>query len=172
MFLCLAAACPLLAAPIHTAAAGGNLTQIERLLSKGADVNAPHEVSGLTPWQMARMHGRDEAAELLAKKGADTKREFPTPEEIMDRALKNSVKSDGPGFAILVSRDGKVLYERGFGMEDMEAKKPITLETTFRIGSVTKQFTATAVLLSEEDGKLKVTDTVAKFYPASLVGTR
>ncbi|QIF00285.1 serine hydrolase [Roseimicrobium sp. ORNL1] len=165
VFLCLAAACPLLAAPIHTAAAGGNLTQIERLLSKGADVNAPHEVSGLTPWQMARMHGRDEAAELLAKKGADTKREFPTPEEIMDRALKNSVKSDGPGFAILVSRDGKVLYERGFGMEDMEAKKPITLETTFRIGSVTKQFTATAVLLSEEDGKLKVTDTVAKFYP-------
>jgi CubicO group peptidase (beta-lactamase class C family) len=165
LFLCLAAASSLPAAPIHTAAAGGNLTLIERLLSDGADVNASHEVSGLTPWQMARMHGRDEAADLLAKKGADTKREFPKPEDIVDRALKSSVKPDGPGFAILVSRDGRVLYERGFGMEDIEAKKPITPDTTFRIGSVTKQFTATAVLLSEEEGKLKVTDTVEKFYP-------
>lgn len=164
LFLAVASLPSLPAAPIHTAASRGNITQIEKLLSDGADVNAPHEVSGLTPWQVARMHGRDEAAELLAKKGADTKREFPKPEDILDRALKSSVKSDGPGFAILVSRDGKVLYERGFGMEDIEAKKPITPDTTFRIGSVTKQFTATAVLLSEEDGKLKVTDTLAKFY--------
>jgi CubicO group peptidase (beta-lactamase class C family) len=164
VFLCLGTA-SLPAAPIHAAASAGNLTRLEELLSGGADVNAPHDVSGLTPWQMARMHGREEAAALLAEKGADTKREFPKPEDLIDRVLKSSLKPDGPGFAILVSRDGKVLYEYGFGMEDIEAKQPITPDTVFRIGSVTKQFTATAVLLSEEDGKLKVTDTVAKYYP-------
>lgn len=162
---CLVAASSLPAAPIHTAASAGDLTKIEKHLTDGIAVDTPHEVSGLTPWQVARMHGREEAAELLAKRGADTKREFAAPEEIMDRILKPAVKPDGPGFAVLVSRDGKVIYERGFGMEDIEAKKPITPDTVFRIGSVTKQFTATAVLLSEEDGKLKVTDTVEKYYP-------
>ncbi|RBP39145.1 CubicO group peptidase (beta-lactamase class C family) [Roseimicrobium gellanilyticum] len=165
LFLCAAIASSLHAAPIHTAASAGDLSKIEQILTDGADVNAPHEVSGLTPWQIARMHGREEAAELLAKKGADTNREFPKPGEIVDRALKNAVKEDSPGFAVLVARDGKVVYERGFGMEDIEAKKSITPETAFRIGSVTKQFTAAAILLSEEDGKLKVTDTIDKYYP-------
>ena len=153
------------AAPIHNAAGVGDLTTLEKLLDAGAAVDMPHEVSGLTPWQVARMHGREEAAELLAKSGADTKPEFPTPEAILDRILKNAVKPDGPGFAVLVSRDGKMVYERGYGAEDLKAKKLITPDTKFRIGSVTKQFTASAVLLSEEDGKLKVTDTLEKYYP-------
>ena len=153
------------AAPIHTAASTGDLSSLERMIASGMPVDLPHEVSELTPWQAATMHGRKEAAELLAKAGADTKREIPPGEVTMDRILKASVKQDGPGFAVLVSRDGKILYERAFGLANLENKMPNTTETVFRIGSVTKQFVAAAVLLSEEDGKLKVSDTLKTFYP-------
>lgn len=152
------------AAPIHRAATSGDLDELDRILASGVQVDLPHEVSGLTPWQMASMHGRAEAEDLLAKAGADIKRPFPEPAEVIDRALKG-VTATGPGFAILVARDGKVLYERGVGMADLKENKPITPQTIFRIGSVTKQFAAAAILIAEQDGKLEVTDTLDKYYP-------
>jgi CubicO group peptidase (beta-lactamase class C family) len=72
---------------------------------------------------------------------------------------------DKPGVAVLVARDGKVLLSRGFGMADIEKKAPITPTTKFRIGSVTKQFTAAAILKLQEEGKLTVKDRLSKFFP-------
>jgi CubicO group peptidase (beta-lactamase class C family) len=65
--------------------------------------------------------------------------------------------------AILVARDGKVLVSKGYGMADVENDVPNTPETKFRLGSITKQFTAAAILLLQERGKLSVQDSICKY---------
>src|SRR5262245_51455570 len=66
--------------------------------------------------------------------------------------LSQVTKGDSSGVAVLVARDGKVVFQGGFGLADIAKKTPITPETKFRIGSVTKQFTAAAVLRLVEQG--------------------
>jgi CubicO group peptidase (beta-lactamase class C family) len=66
---------------------------------------------------------------------------------------------------VLVAHRGEPIYARGFGYADRDAKRPNTIDTSFRIGSVTKQFTAVAILLLEQDGALRVTDTLGKYLP-------
>ena len=64
----------------------------------------------------------------------------------------------------LVSRDGKVIFSKGYGLANAEFDIPNTPQTKFRLGSVTKQFTAVAILLLQERGKLSVQDSVCKFF--------
>lgn len=66
---------------------------------------------------------------------------------------------------VLVARDGQVLFSKGYGYANLEWKIPNTPDTKFRLGSVTKQFTAASILLLEERGKLSVTDPVKKYMP-------
>ena len=65
----------------------------------------------------------------------------------------------------LVARDGQVLFSKGYGFANLEWKIPNTPDTKFRLGSVTKQFTAASILLLEERGKLSITDPVKKYMP-------
>lgn len=65
--------------------------------------------------------------------------------------------------SVLVSRDGKVLFSKGYGMANVELDAPNVPQTKFRLGSVTKQFTAAAILLLQERGKLSVTDPICKY---------
>lgn len=66
---------------------------------------------------------------------------------------------------VLVSQYGEVLYKHSFGYSDLKAKTPLKLESTFQIASVTKQFTAMAIMMLHEEGKLSVTDTLQRFFP-------
>jgi D-alanyl-D-alanine carboxypeptidase len=72
--------------------------------------------------------------------------------------------SKGQGFhgSVLVAKDGKVLLAKGYGLANAEHDVPNTAETKFRLGSITKQFTATAILLLQDQGKLKVEDPISK----------
>ncbi len=70
-----------------------------------------------------------------------------------------------PGVAVLVARDGKIAFQGGFGLANVETKEPVTPETKFRIGSISKQFTAAAILRLSEDGKLAISDPLDKFFP-------
>jgi CubicO group peptidase (beta-lactamase class C family) len=70
-----------------------------------------------------------------------------------------------PGCAVGVSRAGKTLLQRGYGMANLETGTPITPATIFESGSVAKQFTAAAVMLLVQDGKLSLDDPVRKFFP-------
>lgn len=88
-----------------------------------------------------------------------------TPAEFAERRLRDCVKGEVPGVAVLVARDGQVVFQGAYGLADVEKRTPVALETKFRIGSVTKQFTAAAILRLADEGKLAITDSLAKYYP-------
>ena len=65
----------------------------------------------------------------------------------------------------LVAKNGKILLEKGYGMANVELDVPNTADTKFRLGSITKQFTATAIMQLQEQGKLSVTDLACNYLP-------
>lgn len=67
--------------------------------------------------------------------------------------------------SVLVAQDGKILLDKAYGFANLEWEVPNTPTTKFRLGSITKQFTAASILLLEERGKLKVEDPVKKYMP-------
>jgi CubicO group peptidase (beta-lactamase class C family) len=67
--------------------------------------------------------------------------------------------------SVLVAQNGKILLDKGYGFANLEWQVPNTPTTKFRLGSITKQFTAASILLLEERGKLKVDDPVKKHMP-------
>jgi CubicO group peptidase (beta-lactamase class C family) len=70
-----------------------------------------------------------------------------------------------PGVSICVTRHGKTIYDRCAGLANLETGTPMTARSVSRIGSITKQFTATAILLLAEDGKLSIDDALAVYLP-------
>lgn len=94
----------------------------------------------------------------------------PSPAEVSlqegAQAHLGKLTQDGlPGLAVLIARDGKIVYQDGFGFADLEKKTPVTVETKFRIGSISKQFTAAALLRLADEGKLSLDDTLEKYFP-------
>ena len=70
-----------------------------------------------------------------------------------------------PGMAVAVIRRGDILKSQGYGLANVEHNVPVTPQTIFQSGSLGKQFTATAIMLQVQDGKLSLTDPLAKFFP-------
>ena len=87
------------------------------------------------------------------------------PSEKADALLRGLIKTNDPGLAVLVAQDGKILFEKGYGLADVEHHVPVVPQTTFHIGSLTKQFTASAILKLQEEGKLSVEDKLSKYIP-------
>ena len=83
----------------------------------------------------------------------------------VDALFADWVDTDRPGAAVAVIRDGEIVHSNGFGMADLERGVPITVDSVFEIGSISKQFTAMCILLLEHDGKLSVDDDVRDFIP-------
>ena len=73
--------------------------------------------------------------------------------------------NNAPGTAVAVVRGSDTLVFRGYGVANLEIGTPVTVNSVFRIGSVTKQFTSTAVLQLAEQGKLALTDTIGRWLP-------
>lgn len=74
-------------------------------------------------------------------------------------------RADSPGCALGVIRDGEFAYRRGYGMANLEYDIPIDADTVFRIGSVSKQFTAMTILLLEEAGKVALDADIRAYLP-------
>lgn len=83
----------------------------------------------------------------------------------IQNALEQLLPSDGPGVALHVVHRGETVWRGGRGMANLEWGLPITADTVFRIGSITKQFTAAAIMLLVEDGKLSVDDALCSILP-------
>ncbi|MCY7327938.1 MAG: beta-lactamase family protein, partial [Saprospiraceae bacterium] len=74
-------------------------------------------------------------------------------------------RPDHPGFAVMVIQNGQIVYDRQRGLAYVEKQLPLRAETMFNIGSITKQFTAAAILLLEEKGLLRLSDPVQQHLP-------
>jgi len=83
----------------------------------------------------------------------------------IDKLLSSAYKPDGPGAAVLVKKQGRVILRKGYGLANLELKVPVEPDMVFRLGSVTKQFTAVAVLMLAEEGKLSLQDEITRFLP-------
>jgi CubicO group peptidase (beta-lactamase class C family) len=83
----------------------------------------------------------------------------------IDALIAAAYKPDRPGAAAIVVKDGRTVLRKGYGLADLELRVPVEPDMIFRIGSVTKQFTATAILLLAERGKLAIEDPITKFLP-------
>ena len=86
-------------------------------------------------------------------------------EQQVDALLSAQYPADQPGVTALVAKDGKVVYRKAFGMANLELGIPMKPENVLEIGSITKQFTAVAILMLEEQGKLSVTDPITTYFP-------
>ncbi len=104
---------------------------------------------------------------LLALTAANAGRQKPVTDiESRINSMVNPIVSQGsPGLAILVLRNGKMIFRRGYGIRDLRSKAAIDARTNFRLASCTKQFTAMAVMLLVHDGKLHYEDRLTDVFP-------
>ena len=80
-------------------------------------------------------------------------------------AVFDSLPKDGPGCALGVYRRGEPLVLKGYGFANLEHRVPVSPDTVFDIGSVSKQFTATSVIILADQGKLGLDDNIRKYLP-------
>jgi CubicO group peptidase (beta-lactamase class C family) len=83
----------------------------------------------------------------------------------VDRIFAEYAKPDSPGCAVALYKDGRIEYARGYGMASLEHDLPITAQSVFYLGSVSKQFTAFAAALAVQEGRLSVEDPISRFLP-------
>src|SRR2546430_647918 len=83
----------------------------------------------------------------------------------VDKVFADLQKAGSPGCALGVFRNAQIIYAKGYGLASVELNSPITPETVFDIGSTSKQFTASSILLLEKQGKLSVNDDLRKYIP-------
>ena len=89
-------------------------------------------------------------------------------EQRIDALVSAQYPVNEPGANVLVAKNGKVMYRKAFGKANLELDVPMQPDNVFQIGSITKQFTAVAILMLEEEGKLSVTDKLSTYisdYP-------
>jgi CubicO group peptidase (beta-lactamase class C family) len=142
----------------------GNMDNVKLLIDNGADINATDD-TGLTAYQNASVRGRDKVVNYLKEKGAKTDIHLPSFDKLVSNIFRNAQKGITSGVSVLVSKNGEVIYEKSFGYADVGNKVPVTSETKFRIGSITKQFIASGILKLQEEGKLNVEDKLSKYIP-------
>jgi len=83
----------------------------------------------------------------------------------IEAVMSRVYKPDEPGAAVIVRKDGKTIFRKGYGLADLELGVPVAPDMIFRLGSITKQFTAVSVLILAQEGKLSLRDEITKFLP-------
>jgi CubicO group peptidase (beta-lactamase class C family) len=90
------------------------------------------------------------------------------PADAVDELIRAEMeKHHIPGLSLLVSREGQPIRTQGYGFANVELQVPVKPESIFQSGSVGKQFTATAVMMLVEEGKIGLEDPLTKFFPAA-----
>jgi CubicO group peptidase (beta-lactamase class C family) len=106
-------------------------------------------VIGVAEAQVVALANHDEVARAL--------------HEQVDRFFAKWDSTVTPGCALSVMKDGQVVYKRGYGMADLDHDIPINSQTVFHVASISKQFTAAAIILLAQQGKLSLDDDVRKY---------
>lgn len=87
------------------------------------------------------------------------------PRNLHTDALMSAYQGPVPGAAVLVLKDGEPLHARGYGLADLDSQRAVDAQTNFRLASVSKQFTAMAIVLLAADGTLGLEDPLARWLP-------
>lgn len=82
-----------------------------------------------------------------------------------DTIFDSVFKANEPGGAVLIAKNGKIIYEKGFGIEDIKTGKPISGHTLFNVGSISKTFVAFGILQLAKENKLSLDDDIYKYFP-------
>lgn len=88
-----------------------------------------------------------------------------TVEDKIDTLLQQEYPLDGTGATALVVKNNNPIYSKAFGMANLELEVPMQIDMIFEIASITKQFTAVAILMLMEEDKLNLKDDITKFIP-------
>lgn len=88
----------------------------------------------------------------------------------LDRKLSDKIaatlkEKGAPSASVAVIKDGQLVFAKAFGKASIEPDRPATVDTRYAVGSISKQFTAAAILLAQEQGQLSLDDKVAKYFP-------
>ncbi len=105
------------------------------------------------------------ASILLASSAASALALPPEFAATADKIIDSAAPAGGPGFAVVITENGKTAYRRERGLANIETKTPITAATSFRFASVTKQFTAAAIMKLVDQGKVSLDDPLTKYLP-------
>ena len=101
----------------------------------------------------------------LSSSPANAQNSSITPDPVGDYVRSEMQKQRIPGLSLLVSKGGQIARAEGFGLANVELQVPVRPETVFQSGSVGKQFTATAVMMLVEEGKVALDDPLTKYFP-------
>lgn len=100
-----------------------------------------------------------------SKRSSTAARERAPATDTVDRLVAAEMaRLHIPGVALAVVRGGKVVRARGYGLADLEHQVPVTPQTVFKIGSVSKPLIATGIMLLARDGRLSLDDSIAKYF--------
>lgn len=83
----------------------------------------------------------------------------------IDQLFVNEFKDDEPGGAVLVMKEGEVIFKKGYGLADLNTKEKITTQTLFNTGSISKTFVSNTILSLAEENKLSLNDSLYKYFP-------
>jgi D-alanyl-D-alanine carboxypeptidase len=86
-------------------------------------------------------------------------------ETYVEDILSAKFPADAPGVAVIAVKDGRVVLRKAYSLANLEIRTAMRPEMVFELGSVTKQFTSTAILMLAERGKLSLTDDIRKYFP-------
>ena len=100
----------------------------------------------------------------LAATGLPAQPQKPAGSAGVAEIFSGVAKSDEPGLTVLVKKDGRVVFERGYGVKELRTGSKIDTKANFRLASVTKQFTAMAIMLLVHDGELRYETTLGEIF--------
>lgn len=86
-------------------------------------------------------------------------------EATIDSLLQEKYKPNAPGATFLIAKGGNIIYNKAFGLSNIELDVPLNPNSVFEIGSMTKQFTAVSILMLVEQGKISLDDEIIKYLP-------
>jgi len=137
-----------------------------RILS-GAIEKYPGSISGAGIFACALLVTAIFFASQRANFGAQLQEKMSSEQlsKQMDNLFSGIASCNTPGFAALVKKDGKMVFEKGYGVRDLRSKTNINAQTNFRLASFTKQFTAMAIMLLVRDRKLRYDETLTEIFP-------
>jgi CubicO group peptidase (beta-lactamase class C family) len=90
----------------------------------------------------------------------------PLKANVIQNIMDSAIDKEGPGMAVIAIHKGKTVFHGARGMANIELNVPLSANTVFRLGSITKQFTCAAVLMLEEQGKLSIDDPLSRYLPS------